>query len=396
MCHCEPGYVVVLGGRVFPQRAGVVPSNHQTIMRKDYPAIVDAVRTLATAGVPLAEIGPMLDAEQFAAAIDPRRRSRRGIGRWQARAAPLIVTLGLARITILARRRQAWRRRSNAPWWGMDTSRTIFASMLLVVGLACGPFTELDSDSSSGTAADPTMGEGGSADESGSPNDACGVGDTELIGGGPVGPLGFPPPCDPSQDPGTNGYRCCSDDPAAPDGQLPAYVGKGIEGAPPLFSGESNEHSRYGMCVDVTQIAGQGLVESEAENCPIPCNPTWPQDSIDEVCGPSRSCCQTVELQPEDCVMDPSTGLYRPVTGDDVFAVLTLWMADSHATHQDPNAVACMAFVDGDTTSDAFTSCVAALGVANQRGYCMALAPGAVCPHAEPGYVDACEQLNGG
>jgi hypothetical protein len=268
----------------------------------------------------------------------------------------------------------------------------------LVVGSACGPVVDVDSDtgSGSGTAADPTQDEGVSVDESGGgPSGACGVGDTELIGGGPPGPLGFPPPCNPSVDPGTNGYRCCSDDPAANDGQLPAYEGKGIVGGPPLFSGANNDLSDFGMCVDVTQIAGQGLVEANAADCPIPCNPTWPESSIDEVCGPSRVCCQTVELGPRDCVVDASTGLYRPVTGDDI-GTLSVWRPADHQTHQDPNGTTCLALAGGDSASQAFQSCVRALTVADQRGFCMALGAGQSCPHAQPSYVDACEQLNGG
>jgi hypothetical protein len=273
------------------------------------------------------------------------------------------------------------------------------ASLLLTAGLACGPVVGGDSESESGTGsgtADPTQPSGTVDESGGGPAGACGVGDTELLGGGPPGPLGYPPPCDPLYDAGANGYRCCSDDPAAPDGQLPDYEGKNIEGGvTPLFSGFNNALSRYGICVDVTQIAGIGLQEGPAESCPIPCNPTWPQDSIDEVCGTGRSCCQTAELQPEDCVQDPSTGLYRPATGEDI-PELTNWAPNAHATHQDPNGAVCLALANGNTTSPVFESCVRALSVADQRGYCMALAPGQACPHAQPGYVDACEELNGG
>jgi hypothetical protein len=273
----------------------------------------------------------------------------------------------------------------------MVVSRSwVLASLLL----ACGPVVELDDASGSGSTADPTVGESVDGSEGG-PAGACGVGDTELLGGGPPGPLGYPPPCNPSQDPGTNGYRCCSDDPATLDGQLPAYTGKGIEGSPPSFSGANNARSDFGMCVDVSQLAGQGLLEPEAENCPIPCNPTWSQDAIDSLCGFGRACCQTVELQPRDCVMDPVTGLYRPVTGDDI-GVLSQWRPADHATHQDPNGTQCLALAGGDHASETFLGCVRALSVADQRGFCMALGPGQACPHDEPSYVDACEALNGG
>lgn len=268
---------------------------------------------------------------------------------------------------------------------------------MVLVGLACGPTVGLDegsgTGSGSGTSPEPTMGE--SVDGSGGGSSACGVGDTELLGGGPLGPLGFPPPCRPASDPGTNGYRCCSDDPATLDGQLPAYEGKGIEGSLPTFSATNNDLSHWGICVGVSQIPGVGLSEAAAQDCPIPCNPTWDRSSIDEVCGPARSCCQTVELQPKDCVMDPDTGLYRPVNGDDI-GVLTTWRPADHATHQDANGVTCLALASGDSSSEIFQGCVRALSVADQRGFCMALGPGQICPHAEPSYVDACEQLNGG
>lgn len=267
----------------------------------------------------------------------------------------------------------------------------------MVGALGCGPTVELDTDTGTGSAsADPTEGDGESVDETGGgPSDACGVGDTELIGGGPPGPLGYPPPCSPRQDPGTNGYRCCSDDPAAAEGQLPAYFGKDIVGSPPFFADVNNDLGTSGMCVDVTQLQGQGLLAPGVEGCPIPCNPTWSEEATDTVCGASRVCCQTVELQPEDCVMDPNTGLYRPVTGDDI-GLLSQWKPSDHATHQDPNGTACLALAGGDSASEIFQSCVRELSVANQRGFCMALGAGQACPHAQPSYTDACEQLNGG
>lgn len=271
---------------------------------------------------------------------------------------------------------------------------SLVASMV-VVALGCGPTVEVESGSGTGSSTgDPTQTDGESVDESGGPSGACGVGDTQLIGGGPIGPLGFPPPCNPSEDPGTNGYVCCSDDPATLDGSLPAYEGKGIEGSPPSFSGSNNALGDFGMCVDVTQIAGQGLLEAAAQNCPIPCNPTWDEGAIDDVCGSARVCCQTVELGPEDCVIDGVTGLYRPVTGEDI-GVLSQWRPQDHATHQDPNGTSCLALAAGDPASDVFEGCVRNLGVANQRGYCMSLGAGQACPHAQPDYIDACEALNG-
>ncbi|MEX1369011.1 MAG: hypothetical protein AB1Z98_38145 [Nannocystaceae bacterium] len=267
------------------------------------------------------------------------------------------------------------------------------------LGSGCGPTIELESDSGSGSATsdpmDPTVGPGESADSSGGQAAACGVGDTELVGGGPPGPLGFPPGCDPRVDPGTNGYRCCSDDPAAAGNGLPAYEGRGIAGAPPYFADANNDVGRSGLCVDVSQVAGQGLQGTAAIDCPIPCNPTWGSADIATVCGPARQCCQTQELQPADCVEDPDTGRFRPVTGDDI-GLLTQWGLADHATHQDPNGDGCLALAGGDVTSMAFQECARSLSVADQRGVCMQLAPGQSCPHAQSSYVDACEALNGG
>lgn len=202
--------------------------------------------------------------------------------------------------------------------------------------------------------------------------------------------------CNPKQEsncPDT--HFCCSDDPAAVGGDKPNYVGKGIsDGAMPYFSGDSNGLGVSGMCVRTGDIVGQGLMELPAINCPIPCNPTWDDEWIDDVCGPSRVCCQTVELEAKDCVVDPGTSMYRPVTGDDI-GVLSAWKPADHATHQDPNGSSCLAIAGGDANSDTFTDCVRQLSVADQRGFCMAL-NGGICPTKQVGYVDACTAANGG
>lgn len=203
--------------------------------------------------------------------------------------------------------------------------------------------------------------------------------------------------CNPKQEsncPDT--HFCCSDDPAAVGGDKPNYAGKGIsDGAMPYFSGDNNGLGVSGMCVRTDDIVGQGLMELPAINCPIPCNPTWDDAWIDDVCGPSRVCCQTVELEAKDCVVDPGTGMYRPVTGDDI-GVLSAWKPADHATHQDPNGSSCLALAGGDQNSDTFTDCVRQLSVADQRGFCMALGVNGTCPTKQVGYVDACTQLNGG
>jgi len=203
--------------------------------------------------------------------------------------------------------------------------------------------------------------------------------------------------CDPQQEdncPDT--HYCCSDDPAAVGGALPNYSGKSIDDSDtPYFSGDNNGLSRSGMCVRVDDIAGQGLIEFAAANCPIPCNPTWNESMIDEVCGAARVCCQTVELEPNDCVVDSSTDMFRPVNGDDI-GVQTMWRPSDHATHQDPNGANCLALAANNPQSSTFQDCVRQLSVADQRGFCMALGAGQSCPTQQPGYIDACTQLNGG
>lgn len=217
------------------------------------------------------------------------------------------------------------------------------------------------------------------------------------VAGGEIGPTGFPEyACNPRVDGGlhANGYQCCSVDPAAEGGGLPNYVQKEIVGGGnPYFSGDNNDFSAWGMCVRTSDIpAGAGLLEAGALNCPVPCNPTWDEDSIDVVCGETRMCCQTHELTANDCVQDDD-GTWRPVAGEDI-GDKTDWNAATHDTHQDPNGVACTAFASGDQTSDTFLACIAELSVADQRGVCMALSPGQQCPAAQPTYVNACELLN--
>ncbi|MCH9687698.1 MAG: hypothetical protein K0V04_40080 [Deltaproteobacteria bacterium] len=208
--------------------------------------------------------------------------------------------------------------------------------------------------------------------------------------------------CEPRQEnncPET--HFCCSDDPAAPGGVLPDYVGKGIgvdddpaPSAAPFFSGANNSLSTSGMCVRVSDIPGQGLMEPTAVDCPIPCNPTWEESWIRDVCGETRVCCQTVAMEAADCVQG-SDGAFRPVTGADIPA-LTSWTPGQHATHQDPNGDGCLGLAGGSNTSPVFADCVAQLSVANQRGFCMSLGANQTCPTAQPGFIDACTQRNGG
>lgn len=172
---------------------------------------------------------------------------------------------------------------------------------------------------------------------------------------------------------------------------VPSYEGKNIAGGTPIFSGDANDRSRFGMCVRTADIPpGTGLLEASAANCPIPCNPTWPVDLVDTVCGTGRACCQTLPLQPEDCVLDPDTSHWRPVRGEDI-GTLTSWAPSSHARHQDPNGIGCTELAAGN--DDAWIDCIQKLTVADQRGYCMALATG-TCPGVAPEYIDACEALD--
>ncbi|MEM7152256.1 MAG: hypothetical protein AAF799_05405 [Myxococcota bacterium] len=270
-------------------------------------------------------------------------------------------------------------------------------SLFCVLLLGCGPRSPTDGDgggSGDGASADPSSET--SADSTGEPAEACGFGDAELIGGAPLNALGFSAEgCNPRRDSGINGYRCCSDDPAAANGGLPDYASLALaDGQLPYFSGANNDLSTSGQCIRVTDIVGPGLQEAEALDCPTPCNPTWDAASVETVCGPARQCCQTRELDPRDCVLDPDTGLFRPVTGHDVEA-LTSWSPANHLTHQDPNGIVCLQHANGDNADPAFLDCVRTLSVADQRGFCMALGPGALCPAAAPSYVDACEALNG-
>jgi hypothetical protein len=181
-------------------------------------------------------------------------------------------------------------------------------------------------------------------------------------------------------------------------------MGKNISGgATAFFAGMNNALGTSGLCVRKDDIpAGSGLLEPAALNCPIPCNPTWSDGDISAVCGPSRVCCQTVQLAPEDCVCEgdgcPATG-WRPATGADIgsTAVIpqTSWAPNDHKTHQDPSGTGCLTF-SGGAQNDAFNDCVANLTVADQRGFCMALGPGQACPTDDPTYLDACEQINMG
>jgi hypothetical protein len=229
--------------------------------------------------------------------------------------------------------------------------------------------------------------------------------------------------CDPAAGSGNcpsaggDTYQCCSDDPAAlrlstiDQHVTPRYQGRGGQGIP-VFSGSNNPLSRSGMCVQAGSVPiTSALADINAQGCPIPCNPTWSNANIDAVCGPNTICCQTTELEDEDCVLDTSVGpngCYRPATGYDIGGVgtanFTNWSGTAHKTHQDPSGTNCKVFVEGIpanvlseaglTAAEVQNACFRRLTVSNQRGFCLGGANAQVCPLANPFYRDACEKRN--
>lgn len=236
----------------------------------------------------------------------------------------------------------------------------------------------------------------GSETTAGRPDpDDSGFADCALVDSGTVfGPsdlndLGFPAlPCNPRSS-GAGRYQCCSDDPAAPDGALPDYQSN-AGARRPLFSADSNDLSVSGLCVDTDELAPVDTIQSNG--CPIPCNPTWAAGEVQSVCGAGRVCCQTRPLREADCTLDPDQGIWRPVTGEDIFSSpqLTNWSRGSHATHQDPGGEVCLGLGAGDPSNEDFRACARALSVADQRGFCL---PVEACPGI-PDEPNACARLD--
>jgi len=187
--------------------------------------------------------------------------------------------------------------------------------------------------------------------------------------------------CNPSIKPGPCGeLLCCSDDPAAQEGKLPAFNGmpKGDVYSTPFFAEANNSLSHSGECVAPDS---SGLLN----DCPRPCNPRWDAADVSAICGAGGQCCQSEPLQAEDCVVDSDTGRWRAVTGADIFGGLTGW-GENHPTAQDPNAMSCSLFAGTDDVSDpTYGDCLRQLSVADQRGWC-----DDACPCIE----DTCELLN--
>ena len=128
----------------------------------------------------------------------------------------------------------------------------------------------------------------------------------------------------------------------------------------------------------------------------MPCNPTWAAEHVDLVCGGGRVCCQTKALEPEDCVRDPQTGRFRPVTADDIGirredgTNVSEWTEGEHATHQDPDGLACRIHAGNDLNDPVFTDCARELTVANRRGFCTD--PDDCC--VDPDHETVCDRLN--
>jgi len=205
--------------------------------------------------------------------------------------------------------------------------------------------------------------------------------------------------CNPRQaDNCPDTHYCCSDDPAAVGGGVPQYLGKVESGATPIFSGMNNGLGTSGMCIRREEIPpGYGLLDQNAEGCPVPCNPTWDSGRTSTVCGEGAVCCQTVELGAKDCVQ--VNGQWRPVTGSDYApdgSGLTFWTPDAHATHQDPGLQGCTQFALGDQS--VYNDCIDQLTVADQRGFCMFLntAMGETCGVDRLDYMDPCTCINQG
>ena len=167
------------------------------------------------------------------------------------------------------------------------------------------------------------------------------------------------------------------------------------------------------MCVELSKVPAQSaLQDANATGCPVPCNPSWDSASVGEVCGSGYSCCQTVELEVEDCTFDPSAQCWRPARGIDILnsEIQDPWSVSTHATHQDPGPVAengaCRVFARGASQQlglvedDVWKACLKKLTVADQRGFCLADPQGLGCPldavdvAGNPVHIDVCTQRN--
>ena len=189
-------------------------------------------------------------------------------------------------------------------------------------------------------------------------------------------------------------YTCCSDDPAAQGGKLPAYRGVATSATfgTPIFSENNNPISSQGMCVQASAIANP-----LTNGCPVACNPTWSAADIDTVCG-GVSCCQTEEVDPEKDCFQGGDGVWRAFTGADILTGATGW-GNKLATNQDPSAMGCATFAgNADVNDPTFADCLNQLSVANQRGFCNDTCPCVedLCALKNPGAVPKCSAAPAG
>ena len=212
-----------------------------------------------------------------------------------------------------------------------------------------------------------------------SPGDATGP----TTGGGdnPAGPCS---PAEPSADACPGGYICCSDDPATTQGKVPNYFVPDQVDATygvPIFSGDNNALSYSGQCVDVGDFSSPF-----SSGCPVPCDPTWKPDRLQQICGVGTVCCPFQQVDPErDCVLDPTTSRWRAVHGTDI-PELTVW-GGAHTTNQDPSGTSCALFAEQSPgpIKDVREDCFEQLTVADRRGFCYQDCP---C------YEDLCDMKN--
>jgi len=184
------------------------------------------------------------------------------------------------------------------------------------------------------------------------------------------------------------GQMCCSDDPATLGGRRPNYYMDGRDDAvygPPLFSDERRIFSHTGYCIDVGEFNSP-----LAQGCAVPCDPTWDQSTIAEICL-GASCCPFTAVDPDkDCVLDEVTQRWRTVRGTDILSGLTAW-GDAHATPQDTTLSSCESIAGGDQAL--LADCIAQLGVADRRGFCYTLDCPCiedVCAMKNPDYTSRC------
>lgn len=222
---------------------------------------------------------------------------------------------------------------------------------------------------------------------------ACSHGDCDDYLGSRPTVTNFAVPCKPSAfHPGRDGgFSCCSDDPAASQGRLPAYAvippADGLELGEPLFADLRNDLSAFGQCA-----LGEVEAADVFDDCLVPCNPRWSHEDVVAVCGggnPFMSCCQTVPTEPADCLN--VDGLWRAVRGSDMSSPED-WVTSEPGTRQDPELAGChdWAMVEERFDATRFRDCVSQLGSADQRGLCI---PVETCPVSEE--IDPCLARNG-